>query len=507
MSFSTNTALIGVIVCALCGCDEPPSAGPPRAPKEPPARPSPKAQGAISASGTQTAGEWELSWTQTVSAGVATDLAVCGKRAMTVTADGRVVTWDLGTLVPTGVLDGYAAATAIAADGERLLVGTADGRLLRANCNSTSPRASRNRGLPVRVLKLDARAKNRAFMVYDEEPSEDNKLKGPHINAALVDYKTGNSIHRPFRVSSTLDAEPRAFVDYRGEAWLSLAKQGESTRAWYLERFDKTQPAVEGLDGTAVQGFAQVSRHVWVYGGSSEGPVIARVDSGRAKPMLIGEEAWFGSRPGGDLPAGPIRAMTTIRKDLIIAAGTGAFRVDQELRRWHRIPAADDGVRITGPVTDPIVRGDEMLIGTPDGLVAISRTNWRRGTAESAPDAPVLSEPVDKVNWRGEVFSASKRGVMQQRSETAKARRVRRGPRGKVDALLKDGRGRLWAFGPDRIWVMEGLKRKQTHKFSARALGLSSELIEGIEPTDDGVSVRTSYGAHITLTAGPATND
>ena len=510
MSFSTSKfAVAAFALISLSGCEEPKSAGPPRAPKAPPARESPPVLAKLTAQGSaESRSGWKLDWSQAVSAGVVIDVAICSDFAVTVTADGRLVAWDLGKLVPTRVIAGFAGATAVSADDSRLLVGTADGRLLRASCTSTSPRASRNRGLPIRALAMDARAKNRAFIVFEEVPTTENKLSEPHLSAALVDYKTGNSLHRPFRVTTPLKAEPGLFVDYRGELWLSITEHPGSTRAWYMERFDKHQPPIEGLDGTAVHGFAQISRHVWAYGGSGDGPVIARVDTGRAKPMLVGAEAWFGAPPGGEVATGPIRALSMIGGHIIMVGGDQAFRADPELRRWSRIPSADDGARITAPVTDPVVHGDEMVVGTPDGLVAISRTNWRRGTVEPAPDPPVLPEPErEEVKWQAEILRTSKRGLLRQRSATAKARVVRGGPRGRTDILFVDQSRRLWVFGPDRLYVMQGTKRGQTHGFDSRELGLSSEVIEGIDASGQGVVIWTSYGALITLAVAEGKDD
>ena len=504
-----SIALLGLLAGA-CDRDE---ASPASEPAAPPPQPASTVETTadeplqVEGTLTTTTGR-ELQFKQAFDAAHIRDLAVCDGRLFAVANGGRVVEWDTKTLTPKQTLDAYGAVTTLDASDGILFAGTADGRLIRSTCDGRDPVTSPEPSWPVRSVRLDVRSKKRGFVVYEVPPTKANKLEGPAVSVALVDLETGRATREPFQRPVADRAVTFGFVDYRGELWFGLTPPSGRSSIWFMERFDAAQPPLAGLgDDDVIRGLIQMSREVWGYGGSKDGTrgLIYRVDTNRAVPMWDGEKAWFGERPGGDLPEHPIVAMHKRGRGLVVASTHAVYSVDAELRRWKRLLANDpiDGVLRTA--STPVVAGERIFVGTHDGLVAIDENGWRRATVQQFRPLATGDEVATELTWRGRVWTATNRGLQSRTLGGKKATNFRSGPRRNVTGLFADTSDRLWVFADDGVWLFDGIARGQQQRWDATKVGLAPDHVVTAAPggTPDSIAVTTSYDAEYRLRVTP----
>lgn len=502
--------LLPLLLCTLVAsaCDEkskPASTNNTTTPAPKPASPPAGADERLQISGSlESKSGLTLQYKQAFDGGHITDLAACSGQLFARTDGGRIVEWDPKTRKVKQVLRDFGAVTSIDASDSILLAGTADGRLLRSTCEGREPVASPEPSLAAHWVHLDVRSQTRAFVFYREPATPVNKLPGTMVNVALVDLETGRATREPFRRAwPAAGVQLGGFVDYRGELWFTLTPEAARSTVWYLERFDETQPDLAGFGEEVMRGFIQMSREVWGFGGSVDGAsgFIYRVDTNRAKPLWDGEKAWFGSRPGGDVPSRPIVGLHKRGTDLIVISSDAVYRTDKELRRWRRLTAADARENVLHTATNSVELLDTIFVGTQHGLVAIDDERWERFTVPESNDRSDPPALAKSVSWGGADWGIGKRDRLTVSVDGKKQRKPLSRPKRAVSGFFVDASDRLFIFADDGLWMLTGVEKEQQHQWDVTDLGIAANVVKGVGEggKNDVLEISTSYGGHFRL--------
>ncbi len=438
---NSTAGAVALVLLSLTGCDDKPADGGPQKAAPPPvsrvttAYPEPMdARGEVDG----------LSWKHVVDAARITGMARCGKHVYTTTESGRVVVWEPEMTRAREIVPDIHGATTVHAVSDGVLFGLTSGRLLFATCDLENRVESRQvtKGR-IDFAALDPRSKTRAFVIsVDQEPGT--------ARAALMEFPRGRNVHPPFEAKLAEGSETLGFLDYKAELWFSVVRPA-SSELWYLERFDPRAPSIDDLpDRARIEGLAQVQREVWAYG--SHGPdsrgFIARVDTGRASMKWDGREAWFGTRPGGDVPTDvPILAVLHALKSIWVVTAADVYVADLQLRRWKKIPGGmPAGVK---KITGHAVAGDRIFFTTPAGMLEVTTSSLTLRNIPPAEPRQQSSDPPVSLLWRGARLDVDGGSL-----------RVTDGPA--LDAKVKnplwiatDGLDRLWVLGEEDIYLFD----------------------------------------------------